>query len=129
MAQFIGPSKTFPICDAVIYRSPILETVITPIPDGQDKPVLGGPAEEMREILRQLDEILTQHRLTRRHVVSVQLFLQNVNRDIAAVNEVYRDFFSTHTPSRCAVGTDLQVDMLVEAIFRIEYPQELSEPK
>lgn len=124
MAEFIGPSKTFPICDAVIYRSPILETVITPIPDGQDKPVTGGAAAEMREIFRQLDEILTQHRLTRRHVVFVQLFLQHVNRDIAAVNEVYREFFTAHTPMRCAVGADLQVEMLVEAVFRIEYPDE-----
>lgn len=123
MAEFIGPSKTFPICDVVIYRGKILETVITPIPDGQDKPVPGGPSAEMREIFRQLDEVLHALGLNKKHVVFVQLFLQHVNRDISDVNDIYRAYFGTHTPMRCAVGADLQVDMLIEAVFRVEVPE------
>ena len=36
MAEFINPSRSFPICDAVIYGPRVFETVLTGIPDGAD---------------------------------------------------------------------------------------------
>ena len=120
MADFINRSKTFPICDYVIYRGRVLETVIVPIFEGEDKPVPGGPAAEMREILRQLDEVLIAAGATRPNVVSVRLFLQDVNRDIAAVNEVYKEYFAGCAPMRMAVGVELQMGMLIEASFTVE---------
>src|SRR5688572_8185506 len=98
MADFINPGKTFPCCDYVVYRGRILETVIVPIPDGAEAPVPGGAAAEMREILRQLDGGLAQAGADRKSVVSVRLFLQHVNRDIAAVNEVYKEYFAGCSP-------------------------------
>jgi enamine deaminase RidA (YjgF/YER057c/UK114 family) len=120
VAEFINPSPSFPICDAVIYGGRVLETVIVGIPDGQDKPVEGGPAAEMREIFRQLDEVLAKAGLSRKSVVSVRLYLAQVNRDIAAVNEVYREYFAGCSPMRMAVGAELQKGMLVEAQFIVE---------
>jgi 2-iminobutanoate/2-iminopropanoate deaminase len=120
MAEFINPSSKFPICDAVIYSGRILETVLVGIPDGEDLPVAGGPAAEMREILRQLDEILAQVKVTKQSVVSVRLFLAHVNRDVAAINEVYKAYFAGYSPNRMAVGAELQMGMLVEAQFLIE---------
>lgn len=122
MPDFINPSPAFPICDAVIYTGRILETVIVGIPDGADSPVPGGATAEMREILRQLDEVLTQAKATRRHIVSVRLFLANVNRDIHAVNEIYKEYFANCSPMRMAVGVELQKQMLVEAQFIVELP-------
>lgn len=120
MADFVNPSKSFPICDYVIYRGKVLETVIVPILDGEEKPVPGGPDAQMREILRQLDEVLAAAGATRRNVVSVRLFLQHVNRDIAAVNTVYKQYFAGCSPMRMAVGADLQAEMLIEASFTVE---------
>jgi enamine deaminase RidA (YjgF/YER057c/UK114 family) len=122
MAEFINPSPKFPICDAVIYSGRILETVIVPIPDGAETPVAGGPAAEMHEIYLQLDEVLAGVGADRKSVVSVKLYLQNVRRDIAAVNGVYREYFGAHSPMRCGVGADLQAGMLVEAAFTCELP-------
>ena len=120
MPEFINPSKTFPICDAVVFTGRMLETVIVPIPDGHDAPVEGGPAAEMREILRQLDDVLAAASASRRSVASVRLFLADVNRDIAAVNEVYEEYFANCSPMRVAVGVQLQKGMLVEAQFLVE---------
>lgn len=122
MAEFVNPSKSFPICDYVVYRGRVMETVIVPIPDGADAPVAGGPAAEMREILRQLDEVLAAAGADRRAVVSVRLFLAHVNRDIKAVNEVYKAYFASLSPMRIAVGVELQAGMLVEAAFTVELP-------
>lgn len=123
MAEFINPSRTFPICDAVIYHGRILETVITPIPDGADKPVAGGAAEHMREIFKQLDEVLAGAGLDKTAVVSVRLYLQDVQRDIKAVNEVYKAYFDSHPPMRIGIGVQLQAGMLVEAAFTAEVPE------
>ncbi|MCE9590098.1 MAG: hypothetical protein K8S99_06205 [Planctomycetes bacterium] len=120
MAEFVNPSRTFPICDYVVYRGRVLETVIVPIPDGADKPVPGGAAAEMQEICRQLDEVVAAAGVGRSAVVSVQLFLAHVNRDIAAVNGVYKAYFNGCSPMRCAVGAELQSGMLVEACVRVE---------
>lgn len=122
LAEFINPSRTFPICDAVVYSGRILETVIVPIPDGASEPVRGGASAEMREIFRQLDEVLAAAGTDKTSVVSVKLYLQHVVRDIAEVNEVYREYFGAHPPMRCGVGVDLQAGMLVEAAFTCELP-------
>lgn len=76
----------------------------------------------MREIFRQYDELLQQAGIDRTAVVSVHLYLQEVVRDIAAVNQVYREYFGNHPPNRRAFGVDLQTGMRVEAAIVAELP-------
>ena len=120
--EFLFTSKTFPFSGAVIHSGRTLETVITGIPRGESKPVEGGVAAEMREIFRQLDEVLSAAGVDKTAIVSARLYLQDVNRDIAAVNEVYKAYFAAHPPNRRAYGVDLQASMLVEAAFVAELP-------
>jgi enamine deaminase RidA (YjgF/YER057c/UK114 family) len=120
--EFLFTSNTFPFSKAVVHTGRTLETVLTPIPDGQGAPVSGGVAAELREIFRQLDEVFAAARARKTNVVSVRLYLQDVMRDIAAVNEVYRDYFGTHPPNRRAYGVNLQAGMLIEAAFVAELP-------
>jgi enamine deaminase RidA (YjgF/YER057c/UK114 family) len=118
--RFIATNPSFPISAAVIHSGPMLETVITAIPSRAKTPVSGGAAAEMTEIFRQLDSILAQAGIAKTAIASVRLYLQEVNRDIAAVNEVYKNYFGSHSPCRRAYGVDLQVGMLVEAAFVAE---------
>lgn len=118
--QFLRRSATFPFSAAVIHSGKTLETVLTGIPAGAAKPVAGGAGAEMREIFRQLDEILAMAGVTRIAIVSGRLYLQNVLRDIAEVNAVYSEYFGSHPPNRRAYGVDLQSGMLVEAAFVAE---------
>jgi enamine deaminase RidA (YjgF/YER057c/UK114 family) len=120
MPDFLNPSKSFPICDAVTYTGRICETVLVPIPDHSDSPVPGGITAETHEILRQLDEILAHYNVPRRSVASVRLFLAHVNRDIPAVNEIYKTYFANCSPMRIAVGAELQKGMLIEAHVLID---------
>lgn len=118
--KFIDSRKDFPFSAAVIYAGPILETVLTGIPKGGQKPVPGGVQEELREIFRQLDAILAQAGVDKTAVVSARLYLQDVGRDITAANAVYADYFGGHPPNRRAYGVDLQAGMLIEAAFVAE---------
>jgi 2-iminobutanoate/2-iminopropanoate deaminase len=120
--EFLFTSSTFPFSKAVIHSGRTLETVLTPIPDGQTKPVEGGVALELREVFRQLDEVLARAGARKTSVVSARLYLQDVLRDIAAVNEVYKEYFGTHPPNRRAYGVNLQAGMLIEAAFVVEIP-------
>lgn len=118
--QFLFTNPNFPFSQAVIHSGRVLETVITGIPRGAQAPIAGGVASEMREIFRQLDEVLAEAGIDKTAIASVRLYLQDVSRDIAAVNEVYREYFGAHSPNRRAYGVDLQVGMLVEAAFVAE---------
>lgn len=120
--QFINSRTDFPISAAVIHSGRTLETVLTGIPPGAVKPIAGGVHAELREIFRQLDGILAQAGVDKTAIASVRLYLQEVNRDIAAANEVYREYFGTHPPCRRAYGVDLQVGMLIEAAITVELP-------
>ena len=97
-----------------------MEAVLTGIPPEGSSPVPGGAGAEMREIFRQYDELLQQADVDRTAVVSVRLYLQEVVRDIAEVNQIYREYFGSHPPNRRAYGVDLQTGMLVEAALVAE---------
>lgn len=118
--DFLLTSSTFPFSTAVIHSGRTLETVLTPIPPGETKPVEGGAGAELREILRQLDHVLELAGVDKTSIVSCRLYLQDVLRDIAEVNRVYAEYFGTHPPNRRAYGVTLQAGMLVEAAFVAE---------
>jgi 2-iminobutanoate/2-iminopropanoate deaminase len=120
--KFINTRGSFPFSDAVIHSGRVLETVLTGIPPGADRPVSGGVAEELQEIFRQLDAILLQAGVTKAAIASVRLYLADVNRDIAMVNKTYAEYFGSHPPSRRAYGVTLQLGMLIEAAFVAELP-------
>lgn len=118
--KFLLTSPTFPFSAAVIHSGKTLETVLTGIPAGETKPVAGGVGAELREIFRQLDEVLKVAGLNKTAVASARLYLQDVLRDIAEANQVYRDYFGSHPPNRRAYGVTLQSGMLIEAAFVAE---------
>jgi enamine deaminase RidA (YjgF/YER057c/UK114 family) len=118
--EFLFTSATFPFSTAVIHSGKTLETVLTGIPIGGTKPVEGGVCAELKEIFCQLDAVLAASGAQKTSIVSVRLYLQDVMRDIAAVNEVYKKYFGTHPPNRRAYGVNLQAGMLIEAAFVAE---------
>lgn len=118
--KFLLTSPTFPFSTAVIHSGKTLETVLTGIPPGGNKPVPGGVGAELREIFRQLDEVLKLAGLTKLAIVSGRLYLQDVLRDIPEVNQIYKEYFGTHPPNRRAYGVTLQSGMLIEAAFVAE---------
>lgn len=118
--EFLRTSRNFPFSAAVIHCGRTLETVLTGIPPGDSVPVRGGAGAELREIFRQLDEILEVAGVRKIAIASVRLYLQHVLRDIGEVNAVYREYFGTHPPNRRAYGVELQSGMLVEAAFVAE---------
>lgn len=120
--QFIDSSTTFPISSAVVHSGRTFEAVVTGIPDGQNTPVAGGAAAEMREAFRQLDVLLQHAGVDRRAICTARLYLQDVLTDIGEVNLVWKEYMGSHPVVRRAYGVTLQAGMRVEAAFTAEIP-------
>ena len=118
--EFIGSNLDRPFSSAVIHSGRVLETVLTGMKPGTTTPVEGGAEMELREIFRQLDEILATAGVDKTSVCSVRIDLQHVNRDVGEINKVWKEYFGTHPPNRRCYGVDLQSGMLVEAGFVAE---------
>ena len=120
--EFIGSNLDRPFSSAVIHSGRVLETVLTGMKPGTTSPVEGGAGMELREIFRQLDDILATAGVDKTSVCSVRIYLQHVNRDVGEINQVWKEYFGTHPPNRRCYGVDLQAGMLVEAGFVAELP-------
>ncbi|MFI0480531.1 RidA family protein [Actinomadura sp. 9N215] len=73
-------------------------------------------AEQTKQVLANLSAILAEHGLTLDDVVKSTVHLQDLHRDFAAYDEVYRSQFNEPYPVRTTVGSDL-MNILVEIDF------------
>jgi reactive intermediate/imine deaminase len=87
-----------------------------PVNPTTGKIVEGGVAEQTRQTLMNLQKVLDVNGAKFSDVVKVTAHLQDVNRDFAAYDAVYREFFSNPFPVRTTVGSDL-INILVEIDF------------
>jgi 2-iminobutanoate/2-iminopropanoate deaminase len=64
--------------------------------------VPGGAAEQTRQVLENLKQVLTAAGSSLRQVVKTTVFLQNMD-DFAAMNAVYAEYFDEMPPARATV--------------------------
>ena len=77
------------------------------------KIVAGGVGEQTRQTLINLQAVLAERGATLDQVIKVTAHLQDVHRDFAAYDGVYREFFKAPFPVRTTVGSQL-INILVE---------------
>jgi 2-iminobutanoate/2-iminopropanoate deaminase len=70
-------------------------------------------ATQTRQTLDNVAAILAAEGLGLQHVVKTTVHLQHLQRDFAAYDAVYREYFSDPLPARTTVGSDL-MNILVE---------------
>ncbi|WDL98997.1 RidA family protein [Alicyclobacillus sp. ALC3] len=64
--------------------------------------VTGGVDKQVRQVLANLDAVLTAAGLSRANVVKTTIFMTNLG-DFQTVNEIYGEFFGDHRPARSTV--------------------------
>lgn len=70
-------------------------------------------SDQTRQVLRNVEAVLTEAGATFADVVKVTTHLQHLKRDFAEYNGTYEEFFPTPYPVRTTVGSELY-DILVE---------------
>ncbi len=73
---------------------------------------------------RRMDEVLGAAELDRTHVCFVNVYLNDIERDVGGFNAVWRDAFRGLAPARCCIGAKLQGTLLVEMTFCAAHPRE-----
>jgi 2-iminobutanoate/2-iminopropanoate deaminase len=73
-------------------------------------------ATQTRQVLANLRAILAEHGLGLDDVVKSTVHLQDLHRDFAAYDEVYKEHFTKPYPVRTTVGSEL-MNILVEIDF------------
>ncbi|OCH87718.1 YjgF-like protein [Obba rivulosa] len=66
--------------------------------------VEGGVQAQTRAALTNMHKILEAAGSGLDHVLKVTVFLPNIARDFALMNEVYKEFFPTSPPARTCIG-------------------------
>lgn len=84
-----------------------------PVDPATGKTVEGGIAEQTRQTLKNLQTILAERGVALASVIKVTAHLQDLHRDFATYDAVYREFFSAPFPVRTTVGSEL-MNILVE---------------
>ncbi|KAI0927293.1 hypothetical protein AcV5_007858 [Taiwanofungus camphoratus] len=84
-----------------------------------DFKLVGDVKQQTRAALENMQKILKAAGSGLEHVLKVNVYLANIQRDIAPMNEVYLEFFPKDPPARTCIGVaalPLGADVEVECI-------------
>ncbi len=105
----IGPYSQAVKCGNVIYTSGAI-----PIDPNSGNVVSGGAAQQAEQAIKNLAEVLKGAGAGLVNVVKTTVFIKDMN-DFAAINDVYKSFFTDNYPARsCVEVARLPKDVLVE---------------
>lgn len=70
--------------------------------DPATKTASSDVSEQARQVLSNMQAVITEHSLTMDHIIKTTIFLTDIG-DFAAVNSVYETFFNTPRPARSTI--------------------------
>ncbi|MEW6742905.1 MAG: Rid family detoxifying hydrolase [Planctomycetota bacterium] len=94
----VGPFSGAVVSGDTLFASGQIGTI-----PGTKEVVAGGIGPETRQTLENLLSVLGQAGFDRSHITSVTIYLADIS-DYAAMNEVYREFFTEAYPARACVA-------------------------
>lgn len=114
-----APAAIGPYSQAVKTGQLLFVSGQIPLDAATGQLVNGTIAEETRQVMKNIQAILTAAELSFGHVVKASIFIKDMN-DFAAINEVYATYFSSDFPARETVEVarlpkDVRVEISVIA--------------
>lgn len=82
--------------------------------DAAGRFVEGDIGTQTTRVLEIITELLKAEGASKDDIVKMTVYLVDVKRDFAGMNEAYAGYFGNHRPARTTVGVELAVDVLVE---------------
>ncbi len=117
-----APQAIGPYSQAVRFNNLLFISGQIPIEPGSGAILAGNIKEQTKQILENLNSILTEGDSSLNNVLRVTIFLTNLE-DYAAVNEVYTQFFEESQPARSTVQVSrlpMDVQIEIDAIAGID---------
>ena len=117
-----APQAIGPYSQAVRFNNLLFVSGQIPIEPKSGAILTGNIKEQTKQILENLNNILTAGESSLNNVLRVTIFLTNLE-DYAAVNEVYTQFFEKSQPARSTVQVSrlpMDVQIEIDAIAGID---------
>lgn len=109
-----APAAIGPYSQAVKVGNMLYTSGMIPIVPSTGQVVEGDVSAQAEQVLLNLKELLASKGASMEDVVKTTVFIKNMN-DFAAINEVYKKYFTANFPARsCVEVARLPKDVLVE---------------
>lgn len=123
--QCIEPGDTLPISSAVLHNGLLYLSGFVGFKPGTSEPISDDLAEQTRQTLQLLDGVMHRAGTDRSNIVTMRVFLKDVQRDFKAMNVVFAEWIGDHRPARTTVGSDLAVQgLLIEIDAVVAMPED-----
>lgn len=106
-----APGGTY--SQGVLVGNAVYTAGMGPIDPSTGRAVGDDVATQTRQVMKNLAAVLAAQGLDFTHVVKASVYLQELHRDFAGFDSVYREYFTEPYPVRTTVGADLN-NILVE---------------
>jgi enamine deaminase RidA (YjgF/YER057c/UK114 family) len=105
----------FPIAEAVIRGDDVFLSGFVGYSRETNAVVEGGLAEQTRQTLALIDEVLERAGTSRDRLVRMRVYLSHVRRDFAEFNAIFKEWIGDHRCARTTIGSELAEEgLLVE---------------
>ncbi|MEM6553581.1 MAG: RidA family protein [Planctomycetota bacterium] len=113
--RIYGADQKLPISTAVAHRGLLYISGHVGFDEETGAVVSGGIEAQTRQTLKYIDKALHKAGVTRNELITMRVFLKEVERDFGPMNKVFAEWIGDHRPARTTVGSDLAVaDLLIE---------------
>jgi 2-iminobutanoate/2-iminopropanoate deaminase len=107
---------TIPIAKAVVHNGMVYISGNVGFKPGTTAPISDEFRLQAREVFRSLEEALVESKSSINNLVMIRVYLANIRRDFAALNEEFARWVGDHRPARTTVEAKLAVEgLLIEA--------------
>ncbi len=109
-----APAAIGPYSQAVKINNMVYTSGMIPVVPETGEVVAGDAAAQTEQVLKNLQEVLAEAGTSFTNVLKTTVFIKNMG-DFAAINEVYKKYFTENFPARsCVEVARLPKDVLVE---------------
>ncbi|MBI3947554.1 MAG: RidA family protein [Armatimonadetes bacterium] len=121
--EMINPHPTVPLSGAMRVGNQLFVSGQVGYAPGSREIAPGGVAGQTRQTLENIRAILEKAGSSVDKVIKTTVFLTDIQRDFATMNQVYAEFFGSHRPARSTVGVSLArpgLEVEIECVALIE---------
>ena len=107
---------TVPIAKAVVHNGLVYVSGNVGFKPGSTEPISDDIRLQTREVFRLLSEALTEANSSVDNLLMIRVYLEDIRRDFAAMNEEFERWVGDHRPARTTVEAKLAIEgLLIEA--------------
>lgn len=106
-------NSTVPISKAVVHNGVAYISGSVGFKAGTTEPISDDIREQARETFRRLESALIESNSSVNDLMMVRVYLEDIRRDFAAMNEEYARWVGDHRPARTTVEAKLAIEGLL----------------